>query len=129
MDFHYVLGKPFVPNESAKTFSKSCWNHKWKLLVIFQNSILLENTLYSKNDGPMLNIFLLFIYLNELLSYTTTGFRHQIKTQLFKNLFQSLRKSNIPTTEIYPSNPWNELLHWNLVVSTKSPCYTLALHG
>ena len=53
----------------------------------------------------MLNIFLLFIYLNELLSSTTTGFRHQIKTQLFKNLFQSLRKSNTPITEIYPSSP------------------------
>lgn len=38
--------------------------------MIFQNYILLENSLYSKNDGYILNIFKLFLYFSEPLCYT-----------------------------------------------------------
>lgn len=83
VDFHSVLVKPFIPNESAKTFSRSCQPHKSKLLMLFQNDILLRKSLDSKNDGCMLSIVTVFINVSEPLCYI--HLTYQVRAQLFKN--------------------------------------------
>lgn len=48
--FSLYLGETLLC-QSTKTSSRSCWNQKLKLLLIFKNYILLEENLCNKNDG------------------------------------------------------------------------------